>query len=539
MTIFTLRKFQGIIWGRPGSENPSVSPHSAEVKFQYLGEVPPLVIGPRKQFSKLRGFLVDSNYSEAQVCQRLGLKQAKDFLNLRPNPASPRAIHDHLDFLARLLLIGETVEEKEMQTWVPTAVREAMAGLGLVAAYPGRTGSWYATAALYPAYGVWIASDRWSSPELAPIRVSADVVYPAITPNTAHFMATLPTDPCDSLLDLCTGSGVAAIVAASGYAREVLAADITEAAERSVEFNRLLNGLENLRVARGDLYEAAGDATFDRILAHPPYMPSLKPAEIYAYGGELGEDLTRSIIEGLPYHLRPGGRFYCVTAGAELATATFETRLRSWLGERGAEFDVFVLERQLFDPGYVANRQAAKTRGGLEEVDQWKALFERYRLEHLVYSAVVVQRKDSATPPVTVRRRKGRRFGSAEIEWLRVWETSAVHPDFLAHILDSKPVATRDLELHTIHRVQDGELAAQDFSLETNYPFTVQCAIRPWAGFLIARCDGKTPARDMLAYLKENQLLAADESEEQFADFLRVLISGGFLEIEGFRLPPQ
>jgi hypothetical protein len=28
-----------------------------------------------------------------------------------------------------------------------------------------------------------------------------------------------------------------------------------------------------------------------------------------------------------------------------------------------------------------------------------------------------------------------------------------------------------------------------------------------------------------------------DEAEERFADFLCVLISGGFLEIEGFRLP--
>jgi len=539
MTSFTLRKFQGKIWGRLGGESNSISSHFLKVKFQYLGLMPPLVIGTRSHFAELHAFLIDSNYTEAAVCKRLGLHHPKDYLTLRPNPPSPHSIHDRLDLLARLFLIGEIVDELQMKTWVPAAVQEAMTGLGLAARYPGQPENWYATAALYPAYELWITSDRWTSPELAPIRAAEDVVYPAITPNTAHFMETLPGDPCDSLLDLCTGSGVAAMQAASKYAREVLATDITEAAQLSVEFNRLLNGIENLKVARGDLYEAAGESTFDRILAHPPYMPSLQPAEIYAYGGELGEELTRRVIAGLPKHLRPGGRFYCVTAGPDLEGERFETRLRSWLGERGPEFDVFILERQLFEPSQIAHRQAAKTRGGLEEIEQWKKVFDRYRLEHMVYCAVVVQRKAGRTAPVTVRRRMGRRFGSAEIEWLRIWETTAADPAFACEILESKPVANPDLELHVIHRLGDGALAAKDFTLETNYPFTVQCAIRPWAAYLLPRCDGKTTARELLVFLKENELLAAEEPEELFADFLRVLISGGFLEIEEFRLPPH
>jgi methylase of polypeptide subunit release factors len=501
--------------------------------------VPPLVVGPRHLFATLRAFLIDSHYTETDIFKRLGIQQPRDYLTLRPNPSSPRAIHDRLDLLARLFLIGEIVEEHQMQSWVPAPVREAMTGLGVVTQYPGRPEHWYATTALYPTYGIWIASDRWTSPELAPIRVAVDVVYPAITPNTAHFMETLPSDPCDSLLDLCTGSGIAAMLAASKYAREVLATDITEASELSVEFNRSLNGIENLRVARGDLYEPVGEATFDRILAHPPFMPSLKPAEIYAYGGELGEQLTRRVIEGLPRHLRPGGRFYCVTAGPDLEGEAFETRLRGWLGERGPEFDVFILERQLFDPSHIAHQQTAKTGGGAEELEQWKKLFASYRLEHLVYSSVVIQRKTAGTPPVTVRRRRGRRLSSAEIEWLRVWETTAADANFVQTILESKPVAARDLELHVIHRLQAGELAPQEFTLEARYPFTVDCAIRPWAAYLIPRCDGKTTARDLLAFLKENDLLAANESEEGFANFLRVLISGGFLEIDGFRLPPH
>ena len=496
-----------------------------------------MVVGPRNLFATLRAFLIDSHYWEADVFNRLGIQQPQDYLALRPNPSSPHSIHDRLDLLVRLFLIGEIVEEHDMQCWVPAPVREAMMGLGVIAQYPGRPEHWYATTALYPAYGIWIASDRWTSPELAPIRAAVDVVYPAMTPSTAHFIETLPSDPCDSLLDLCTGSGIAALLSASRCAREVLATDITEASALSVEFNRLLNGIENLKVARGDLYDPVGEAMFDRILAHTPFMPSLKPAEIYAYGGEFGDQLMRRIIKGLPRHLQPGGRLYCIGAGPDLQGEPFETRLRGWLGDRNAEFDVFAFERQLFDPIYIANQQAAKTRGGPEEIEQWKKLFDHYRVEHLVYASVVIQRKAAPSAPVTVRRRRGERLGSAEIEWLRVWETTAADPSFLQTILESKPAATNDLELHAIHRLQDGELTAQKLTLETTYPFTVDCTISPWTAFLIPRCDGKTTTRDLLAFLKENKLVAADESEERFADFLCVLISGGFLEIEGFRLP--
>jgi hypothetical protein len=163
-------------------------------------------------------------------------------------------------------------------------------------------------------------------------------------------------------------------------------------------------------------------------------------------------------------------------------------------------------------------------------------LFQKHHVENLVYSSVLVQRKSRAGKTVTVRRRKGPRLGAAEIEWLRRWETMAADGDILRKILESNPAA-RDLELLVIHRLRDGELVPQEFTLETKYPFTVECAIRPWTAYLIPRCDGKTTARELLAFLKQNQLLAADEPEEVFADFLCDLISGGFLELDGYRLP--
>jgi SAM-dependent methyltransferase len=501
--------------------------------------VHPLNIGPSVLFRELRAFLTDSYYSEAAVCKRLGLDSSQDYLTLRPNLASPRSIEDPLDLVVRLFLIGEMVSNDELEKWAPLPVLDAMRGLGLVARHSRQAENWYATTALYPAYGIYLVSDRWSSPDNAPIEMAADVVYPAVTINTAHFLETLPDERCESFLDLCSGSGVAALVAASRYARHAWSTDVTESSTRCAEFGRLLNGIENLTVAQGDLYQAAGKRTFDRIAANPPYMPSLRPAEIYAYGGEFGDEVTRRIVEGLPEYLRPGGRFYCVTAGPDRDDEGFEVRMRDWLGSAAGEFDIFFFERRLFEPGEIAHQRAAKTRGGPEEVDAWKKLFAKHGVKNLVYGSLVFQRKTGAGRPVTVRRRKGPRLGTAEIEWLRAWETAAADEAILRRILDAKPLASNGLELRVIHRLRNGELAPQDFTLETSYPFTIECAIQPWAAYLIARCDGKTTARQILGYLKENGVVAAGEPEEEFADFLRVLISGGFLEIEGFRLPPH
>jgi len=500
--------------------------------------VPPLAIGQPAVFRELRTFLTDSYYSEAAVCARFGIERPQDYLTLRPNPTSPRAIKDGLDLVARLFLIGELVREDDLEKWTPIPVIEAMRALGLIAPYSRQPQHWYATAALYPACGLYLVSDRWSSPEDAPIEMAADVVYPAVTVNTGHFLETLPHERCDSFLDLCSGSGVAALVAANRYARHAWSTDITESSTRCAEFSRRLNGIENLTVTQGDLYQAAGETTFDRIAANPPYMPSLCPAEIYAYGGELGDEITRRIVEGLPRYLRPGGRFYGVTAGPDCEGEGFEVRMRGWLGNNAGEFDIFFLERRSFEPGEIAHQQAAKSRGGPEEVDQWKRLFGQRGIKNLVYGSFVIQRKVSAGRPLTVRRRKGLRLGTAEIEWLRVWETAAADDSILRQILDAAPVPARGLSLRVMHRLHNGELAPQEFTLETTYPFTVECSIQPWAAYLIARCNGKTTARELLDFLKKNGVIADGEPEEEFADFLRVLISGGFLEIEGFRPPP-
>ena len=149
---------------------------------------------------------------------------------------------DELNLLIRLLLFGESLPQHEVESALPSPAVQALARLGLASPDPRDGSRLLCPVVLYPVGVLFIVSDRWFSPDGKGFKGPDDVVYPAITPNTADFLATLPSTPCDRFLELCAGAGAAALAAAA-YAKESWAIDITERSTEMAEFNRLLNGL--------------------------------------------------------------------------------------------------------------------------------------------------------------------------------------------------------------------------------------------------------------------------------------------------------
>lgn len=290
---------------------------------------------------------------------------------------------------------------------------------------------------------------------------------------------------------------------------------------------------------QGNLYDPLGDLVFDRIVAHPPYVPVLKPGSIYCDGGEDGEQVTRGVVQGLPRFLEPNGRFYCLTMGVEREGEPFEQRVRQWLGEEQSAFDLLFIVNKTIGRAQFAFRKAEKTPDGWAEMDKWKAHLERLKIRNLVYGILVLQRKEGERRTFTVRREKGSRSGGAEVEWLRRWETASANPASLHLLLQSRPLASPDFELHVTHAIRDGKLTPSKFTLRTDYPFGMESECEPWAATLVARCDGKTTAVEHFEAGKRENWIRPGMPIEEFASILSVLVSEGVLEVEGFRLPRQ
>jgi len=496
-----------------------------------------LRLDPLPHFAFLRDFLRSSEFNEEAICRRVGMAGLNEFLSGDRTRATLTDEASGLGVLIRLFLFGEPLAARDLEAALLPRALEAMTDLGLLIEDPVDDSRRCATMALYPVGGLFIVSDRWTTPNgQAPEELPQDFVFPAITANTSQFLATLPWDPCESFLDLCSGTGTAALQAAQG-ANHAWAVDITERSTQLAEFNRLLNGLENVTAIQGDLYECLGDLTFDRIVAHPPYMPVLDRAQVFYDGGVDGEQVTRRIVMDLPRYLRPGGRFYCLAQGSDRTSATFEQRVRAWLGEKQSEFDLVLIVRQLQSPADAAMQYAVKSKGGGQVAHRMREALKDLGIQSMVYGWIIIQRREDSRPVFTSRRSVGPNSGRNEIAWLLRWETAAVKPGFVELLAETRPITTPSLELHTIHRMKEQDLQPEQFSLHTEHPFSVECRVQPWVGFLLPQCDGKARVQQLLEFCKHNNLVHPETPLTEFAKLLTVFIGGGFLEVEEFKLP--
>jgi SAM-dependent methyltransferase len=446
---------------------------------------------------------------------------------------------DELGFLIRLFVIGESLKVEGLSSVFSPQLLETLTTLGLVSENSLDRSSMSSPVSLYPVGPLFIVSDRWLAINGKDLEIPDDIVYPAITPNTTEFLAALPVTACDSFLELCSGTGAAAL-AASGHAKECWAIDITERATQMAEFNCLLNGLDNVTVLKGDLYEGVEDLRFDRIAAHPPYMPVLRQDRVFYDGGADGEQITRRIVEGLPHFLKPEGCFYCLAQGSDRKGAPLEERVRGWLGENQADFNVAVIQNLKQDPQLAAHTYALKSKGGFDTVALMCDSFSGLGIESLVYGWITIQRKSDARKGFTVRRSAGPRFGREEIAWLLKWETFAAGPSAFEHLLEMVPVARPSVEVHTVHKLKDGELVPAHLALHTENPFAMNCKVDPWMPYLIPLCNGQSTVRQLLETCKVQNLIHPETPAEEFAKLISVWISGGFLEVAEYRAPdPQ
>lgn len=160
------------------------------------------------------------------------------------------------------------------------------------------------------------------------------------------------------VLDLCTGSGCLAIIAAGVFADAVidavdLSADALDVARRNVAEAGLAN---RISLHQGDLFAPLAKTKYDLILTNPPYVSSaemaLLPPEFQAEpalalaGGEDGLDLVRRILEAAASHLTAKGGLLCeFGAGREILEAEYPAHDFLWLDTEESEGEVFWLTR--------------------------------------------------------------------------------------------------------------------------------------------------------------------------------------------------
>jgi ribosomal protein L3 glutamine methyltransferase len=158
----------------------------------------------------------------------------------------------------------------------------------------------------------------------------------------------------ERVLDLCTGSGCLAILAARHFPNaEVDAVDVSKGALEVAARNVGDYGLEHrVMLHRGDLFAPLGDARYDLIISNPPYvdaegMASLPPEcraepKLAFDGGADGLDVVRRILREAPRHLTPEGGLLCeIGRGRDRIDEAFPELPLLWVDTEDSEGEVF------------------------------------------------------------------------------------------------------------------------------------------------------------------------------------------------------
>ena len=230
--------------------------------------------------------------------------------------------HDAFGDLMRLLLLRGALEQERVRSLLGSEAFDLLVSLGLIV---HRAGGWAAAVDVFPIDGLLVATDHRYQVLEGDHLEEEPVMY--LGRDSVGLAQVAPRTPSRRHLDLCTGSGVQALLA-RGYADAVVGVDLNPRAIRFARFNADLNGLDGIQFHLGDLFDPVQGARFDTITANPPFVASPLRDLAFRDGGADGEEVLRRIVQGAAAHLEPGGRVSIVTDLVDVSG--YEDKLSSW-----------------------------------------------------------------------------------------------------------------------------------------------------------------------------------------------------------------
>lgn len=209
--------------------------------------------------------------------------------------------------------------------------------------------------AAYLTNEAWLGEHRFYVDErvIVPRSFIAELLHEQLVPWVEN------PDEVTSALDLCTGSGCLAILAALAFPdAQVDAIDLSRDALDVAAKNVADYGLmDRIELIESDLFAALKGRRYNVILSNPPYVnaesvaalpPEYQAEPALALGsGEDGLAATRKILAGAKAHLNPGGLLVVeIGHNRDALEAAYPTLPFTWLDTESGDQFVFMLRRE-------------------------------------------------------------------------------------------------------------------------------------------------------------------------------------------------
>lgn len=483
---------------------------------------------------RLRDALVAAEFSYDRVTELLG---EQGHLALGRNETTPawRATSDGspLATLTRLFLLQRTVALPEVERALPGLVPSMQAaGFLTVAGNDVRAGL-----DIRP-YGTedadwWVVSDLTPGMDGAPIQVGTEHVL-GISPAATSLAQLTIRDRVGTAFDLGTGCGVQALHLAQ-HCDRVIATDVNERALEITRFNLALNGVDNVEVHGGSLFDPlldSGVGSVDLIATNPPFVISPPTGDRLTYrdSGFPGDSVVERIIRAAPQHLNEGG--WCqVLANWAITDIAWEERIGGWLDP---SCDALIVQREVLDPAAYVELwlKDAGHHGGpgyLAKYDEWLGWLEAEGITGVGFGWLNLRRRPSGESGTATH---------SLLDWpytveqpiapaIAEWGDAIGRPADDHSLLAARLVRRSDVIQETT-----GEPGAEDpevIVLRQQRGFRRARTAGSMEAALVGACDGDLTIgqiADALAQLTERE---PDELRAELLTNVRELVAEGFL----------
>ena len=211
------------------------------------------------------------------------------------------------------------------------------------------------TPAAYLTNEAWLGEHRFYVDQrvIVPRSFIAELLREELSPWVAD------PEAIESALDLCTGSGCLAILAALTFPHAVvdavdLSADALEVARRNIDDYALSDRVE---LIRSNLFAELDERRYDLIVSNPPYVTAksmsalppefLREPEMALASGVDGLDHVRVILREAPNYLNEGGLLVVeVGFNREGVEAAFPNLPITWIETSAGDGVVFLTTRE-------------------------------------------------------------------------------------------------------------------------------------------------------------------------------------------------
>jgi carbamoyltransferase len=344
--------------------------------------------------AELADALRAAEYGPAALRERLGIASPDDVGLLNHAPARERLRRDATPAAAAIRLCYLEGDERAaaLRAWLPARLQAGLTRAGLLSVRAAQLRARLRIDAYRELY--LLADRRFRAADLRALRLPrGDMVYPP-GGDSALLADVVPPRDGETVLDLCTGSGIQALQVAR-RAKQVVAVDIGARAAATARLNAAFNRIDNVTVRQGDLYAPVRGERFDLIIANPPFVPAPQRGPAYHSGGPRGDRVLRRVVEGWGAHLRPGGRAIAISHLAVRRGESVEDAVRPWL--RGFDGRTLVLVPEVGTPVDLAAAQAlfALDDGFAaygRELRRWVAYLHGHRIEQVALLLIVAER---------------------------------------------------------------------------------------------------------------------------------------------------